>query len=120
MVKIPNVRKIYKQKKLNYFMKKDKEVIWLVKLLSSKYIKKPFGSKGGCKRDFETEIGIFENDKYFRKFLNELIFEEILEVFETKKTEYYVVNKIKLINKLKEKELYMLFKKAVEEEHIVI
>lgn len=102
-------------------MEFKKEDIWLVKLLGSKYMKKLFGSISGCKRDFEVEIGIFENDKRFRKFLNELIENRILEVFEIKKTEYYIIDKSKLIKKIKETELYCTYKKAVEElDHSII
>ncbi len=97
-------------------MGEEKEVFWLVKLLFSKYNKKLFGSKSGCKRDFEVELNVFENDKSFRKFLDNLIEINILELSETyKRGKYYSVNKKRLIEKLKREPIYLLFKKAIDE-----
>jgi hypothetical protein len=108
-------------------MKEEKEFKWLLKLRESEFIKKSFGNKGGCKRDFEIEFRISENDKEFRRWLDLLIIEEVLEVFEVRKVGYvrkpvntYIINKNKLDKKLNDNKYYQEVKKIVEEGHIVI
>lgn len=93
----------------------EKEIVWLVKLLQSKYTKRIIGTKSGCKRDFEVELCISENDKNFRKFLDVLIQTDILEFQNVYKTgKYYSLNRKKLIDRLNHEPIFILFKKAID------
>jgi len=95
-------------------MKPEKEVLWMVNLLNSKYVKRSFGvSYGGYKSDFEKVAGASENNKYFRAWLNLLIEEKILEPYKDKKTntfgndiQTYVINSNKLLAKLRQNWVY--------------
>ena len=107
-------------------MKPEKEFAWMVKLLNSKYRKNVWGKTiGGCKRDFEIEGGASENDKEFNKWLNSLIEQGILVIFEMRTSgkgrpvETYIVNFKELESLLKENPLYPFAKKYFDRDRVI-
>lgn len=100
-------------------MKKERELIWMVKLLNSEYVRTRSikKQKSGCKRDFEILVGAPENDKNFRRFLNELIEQGYLVMFEKKRAvgliATYVVDSDKLRKRMVENPEYEAVRTAV-------
>jgi len=87
--------------------------MWIIKLLNCQYIKGRVFRKpiGGCKADFERVVGVSEKNKEFRNWLNTLVDEGILEVFEKRKSiggfiDTFVIVYPKLEKKFMENELY--------------
>ncbi|MEK6932840.1 MAG: hypothetical protein AABW56_03550 [Nanoarchaeota archaeon] len=97
-----------------------KELIWMVKLYHSKYNK----DESGCLSDFERELGFYNKNNMLRVFLKKLIDEEILEfkcfrLVNSNSFHTYIVNKKKLVKKIKNdkdfKDIYDFF----NEEYII-
>jgi len=108
-------------------MKSEIEFKWIVNLLNSKYLKGGFIRKqiGGCKRDFEVEAGASENDKEFRKWINLLIEEGILEFFKkksvgtSKMVDTYVIKYNELESLLHNNPLCKPAKKVFDKDRII-
>jgi len=68
-------------------MKNEVEFKWIVSLLNCQYIKGGILRReiGGCKSDFERVASVSAKNKEFRKWLNFLIEQGILEFFEKRK-----------------------------------
>jgi len=106
-------------------MKPEKEVLWMVNLLKSKFVKKKFGfSIGGYKSEFEKVAKASESNKEFRKWFDKLVEDGTIEIFEKKSigkgrnfVNTYVIDVSKLYKKLKEIELAKnLLKMGAEKE----
>ena len=115
-------------------MSSEKEFCWMIKLLNCKYIKDTtFDGKikymfkkpiGGCKKDFEIELGLCENQKTFRRLLNRLIHDEVIEFFERKKVNgkylnMYIVDYKKMEKLLKEHKMYKPTKNILNRDVII-
>jgi len=108
-------------------MKPEKEFEWIIKLLNSEFIKGGIfrKRKGGCKSDFEREVGASESCKEFRKWLDFLIQNGILEFFEKKRIrnvkeiDTYAVNYDKLKKLLEKNPLYSLAKRVFDKDRII-
>jgi len=127
MGKITIYAKIYKLEIPYFYMKPEKEFEWIVKLLNSRYLKGGIlkFNGGGCKSDFEREVGASENNKEFRKWLEMLIEKGILEFFEKrevgsfgKAVDTYVVVYPKLEELLIANRLYTPTRKIFEKKSI--
>ena len=87
-------------------MKKEKEVIYLLKLVSSKFKKPNVFAKilisdiSGSKSDFARICGVGEKKYFFRQWLNKLIKEGVLE--ENGISGKYLVNGNQAMKKIKE------------------
>ena len=107
-------------------MKPEKEVLWIVNLLKSRFVKRKFGgSIGGCKSDFEKVARASENNKDFRGWIDKLIEEGSIEFFERKRVigksvNTYVVNSRRLVKRLKNTEFYNSMKEIVLNEETFI
>ena len=87
-------------------MKEEQEFLWLVNLLKS-----DFSKLGGCKKDFEKCAGASENSKLFKELFEELKNDESIFFVENKSTtgksvDIYMLDKKKLVKKLKQCPLY--------------
>lgn len=103
-------------------MKNEKEFEWIVKLLNSRFIKCGIFKRqmGGCKKDFEREVGASENCKALSDWLDELIINQTLEFFEKQdRIDYYVINKKRLLKRLEENSLYPLIERIVNEDRVI-
>jgi hypothetical protein len=91
-------------------MKEEKEVIWLCKLLISRFAKS-VGRNSGCKKDYERAVEASDNDKTFRQFMQKMIEYGAIEFLEKKVAHggylnYYVVNKTVMKKCLRENKYY--------------
>lgn len=95
-------------------MEEKKEVIWLIKLFQSEFVKsKFFNSKVACVKDFERLLNAPENDKNFRKWINEMKELSVIEFFKKinnrrngKPVDGFVVNKENVLKRLRSLETY--------------
>ena len=109
-------------------MKPEKEYLWIVKLLNSRFLRGGIFKKqiGGCKSDFEKELGLSLSNKEFRKFLNILIRDGCLEFFEKrnigacgKVVDTYIIIFKTLEKRLMNNILYPLSKKYFDKYKII-
>lgn len=93
-------------------MKPEKEVFWIVNLLKSKFVRKLLGEFiVGCRYEFERVAGASENNKSFKEWMDILIEEGCFEPFGKRKfvggtIDTYVIDKNKLIKRLRKIEFY--------------
>jgi len=83
---------------------KERELIWLMKIVICDYRKKMFSStSGGTKADFERVVDIRPKNKDFRSFLNDLIERGELEFFEDREGggKRFIVDVGKIMKRIK-------------------
>lgn len=107
-------------------MKPEKEFEWIVKLFNSKFKRGAIRSIGGCKADFEREVGTSENNKEFRVWLDGLIKQGVLEFLKKnkrgnfgKEVNTYVVNFNKLESLLEKNPLYNPAKRCFDRKKLI-
>ena len=106
-------------------MKSEKEFVWLVKILNSDYVPSFLigrVKKSGCKRDYERLVGVSDSDKTFRKFLNVLIDEGCLEIYEEKKMvggkyTFFIVNRNLIKKKIENHPIFSHLKNFMIKEY---
>lgn len=103
-------------------MKSETEFRWIVNLLNSPYVKGFWGSRSGCKRDFERISGSGEKNKYFRKWFNFLLECGAIEHYGDTNTHGkfvpgYVVIYKKLYKILIKNKLYISVAKIINEKY---
>lgn len=93
-------------------MKQEKEVIYLIKLYQSDYIKGFFRIRTACIKDFERICLAPENDKSFRIWINDMKSIGIIECIGKNSNKYgrnvdgFVVNRELILKRLRELEVY--------------
>lgn len=95
-----------------FTMKPEKEVIYLIKLYQSEYIKGFFKIKTACIKDFERICFAPENDKSFRIWINEMKEIGIIECVGKNSNKYgrnvdgFVVNRDLILKRLRNLDAY--------------
>ena len=108
-------------------VKEEKEVLWIAKILRSKFCDNRTKLFGGCKTDFEKAVGASENSKDFRSWFDSQVQDGSIVFFEKRTignfgnfVDTYIARHDSFIKMWQEREIYKLFLRILEDEHIVI
>lgn len=102
------------------FMKREKEIHWIVNLLNNpKLYNSIFEKGGGCIKDFEKTANNSEKDKEFRQWFKYLFEEDIIKVSSSrenlkgKPTVMYVLDKSRMLEYMRTFDFYKKLSKVI-------
>jgi len=106
-------------------MKESTELIWIINLITSPYIKRLFSKNSASIKELEIISGSATNNKVFRKWFKEMLDKRCFELgsiksvnYNSKEIQTYFVNKINFLKVLKNMDLFNKLYKVSYEDYL--